>query len=497
MAKLTEGQKAGVWLAVGGVVALGAGYMAWEDYGAYEQVRADIAAKQQEKEKNQAEIEKIPGVRREVVQFKEIVEVNSKILPTDADIYTFIRFLGKLEKEHNMTIKALPNFSVPENSKAITDIPMQLQLVGTMRGFLRFLNAIESHERLVSVTLFRVSPGQAKDASTEAIHDFSVGFKVHRYDAKAGGKLATIPAEEEAAIKSMASVKEFIREKAKPKVLEPYQLMPGRDGRRDPFMDPRRVIDTSSTVSESTVYPEQKRKLEALKVNLDTADVELRAFELAKEKDDFLLMAAQKKKYQEAKELLDVNLREVTKKVPAFTFKDLQDDFMRNVDEKYRAMSAKADQLQVGGQTGGGGIGAAEARRLLGELREMADNRLFDAAVDKGNQIAAYVAESPRVDDAAKPHLAEIKRIAEHARFQQQFERKGIVVKGIVRTPHTSAVILGERTLLPNKSLDAETVFLRAEEGGRLVFRMKDHEVDYIVEPPKIISSEWASLEDY
>jgi Tfp pilus assembly protein PilO len=505
--KLNETQKAILILSVGAVLAIGGGVGAYSTHGEIQAVEEEITKAGEQYKKNDIEIKKIDALKREVVAYQSIVRQNAQILPTDAELTIFLRFLASLDKDTGVTLRSVPNYTPQTSARGgiagITRIPMSLQLSGSTRAFLRFLNEMERYDRLVSVTDFRFSPGDEKDAQGGEIeHDVTVKFEIYRYDPKAAGKdLAEIlrPSEIEDLRANDPAVKKILAEKSKPARIEKYQLLPGRDGRRDPFVDPRRRVGPGVGPDRGDQDPAKAEEalLEVLGVQLERARNCLDTYKLAKQRGDYLLMAANKRLFEQARGELEENLRRVTAK--PFSNRQMQDRYATEIDRPYRALVEEAN-LEFGpGEGPGGGKGLQVSLVLVrGALKDMHDligARDWDKAHEKLLNVEQLVKDAKdNVEEPARAPLAELRKLGLRAQNQAAFAKKPLKFQGFVRMPGKSAVILDGKTYMQGDRLDADTVFLGVSDDGRVLFTLQGNEVDFVPEKPKLIPMNKAML---
>ncbi len=508
MAKLTETQKSLAIFGGGVVLAIACGVGIYFDLGAIEELDVKIAAQQKLKADNQKEIDKIPSLEKDVVAYRKIVSDNAKILPTDADINAFIRDLSTLEKESGISILTLPTYN-PLTDKAdssITRFPMKMSIKASTRAFLRFLSQLEGRERLVSVTEFRINPASDDGKTTGEIeHDVTMNFDLYRYDPTKGGAAKTFPikAEKELQLLESKDVKEIVATKGRPANLERYQLLAGRDNRRDIFMDPRRRTSPNKPGADTAdgIRVGEETLLESLLLRVEHCRVELDSFRHAEEKKDILRMAATKQNFAKSKEALEADMRKLAASSPEFKSRDLQDRYLAEVKRPYETLLKEADFLPTGPNGAGPKFTEAMAEGVHKDLKDKMDKRMFREAADLWSGVDSLARDSGKngIEEGARPHLDAMKVMGVHAQFQNMLAEKKIVVQGVLRTERGSAAILNNRILFPGKNLDKDTVFSRVEEGGkgepdRLIFKIQGHEVDLVPAKPQLLGADRAIL---
>jgi hypothetical protein len=505
LAKLTDTQKSMVILGAGVALAVGAGVLIYLDIKKTDETKAEIEVQRGVKLRNDAEIAKIPGAEKDLVAYQKIVADNSKILPTEDDIYSFIKDLSKMEAEIGFGIRTLPQYTstTMKAVASISQIPMKMQLTATTRAFLRFLNQLENRERLVNVTSIQFTPSNEETKpGIEAEHDVNIAFDLYRYDPKAGPPVP-FPIKTKDRVDALLEnpdVKKTIAEKGRPASIEKYQLLAGRDGRRDLFADPRRRIEKGPEGPRGEGTAEEAI-LEGLLVQVKRFELELESFRNAEKAKDFLRMAALRRNLTTARDQLVESVRNLSANSPEFKRRDLLERYRLEVRGPYEDLLRQAAEI-----VGGGGTDVKVTTEMAAGMRKDLEDhmaaRKFQEADERWKGMEALLREAKPefIEEGAKPHIAEMKRIGEHAKYQALLYQKKIEVQGIVRMERGSAAIVNGRTLFPNKSLDKETIFLRAEqgrtgEGDRLVFSLQGHEVDFLQPRPQLLTAERATLQ--
>lgn len=521
MPKLTENQKSLVILGGGLLLAVGFGVMTYLHWTKAGEIEAEIVRKKAERDKNDKEILRTKPLKHEFVAYGQIVQNNSKILPTAAVVHEFIRDLGNLEKETGITVKTLPKYDegksvVPNISK----IPMKLTLGSSTRNLLRFMNQLENRERLITITDFRIAPTTAEaKPGQENEHDVSMTFEVYRYQPPQGAAEEPLVTDaERTLLLDQAEVKKILEQEGKPTLLERYDLMRTREDRRDLFTDPRRrLTGTGVDVTQDDIYTKESTQYAFLELKYRKAKVEYDAFRNVESSPDFLLRAAQKKAFLQAMESLEGEIKKVSARSPEFQSRDIQDKYVLNVKRPYEKLKNDAqdilsNEVTVGDK--GPKITEEIARGLRQELQALVDARKFPEASERWQNIdLAFRDAGKRVEEGAKAHHEAMKALGERARYQKLFAEKKMDILGVVRmqkppspdadpneppaapemvsaiivsTPGTKDV--GSRILTPGKTLDRDVQFRGVEEGGRLLFSFQGHEVDYVPPPPDLLT---------
>jgi hypothetical protein len=299
-------------------------------------------------------------------------------------------------------------------------------------------------------------------------------------------------------------VKDRVAATGRPTSIERYQLRPGRDNRRDLFVDPRKRTDKDPS-KEGGPRGQEETQLELLGQKFQRLQLELESYRNAEKEKDFLRMAAAKKNFLQAKEELEEEIRKVSQRQPEFTIRDIQDRYLSEFKLPYVKLMAQAQDLVAGidGKPQGVKITGEMAMGMRKDLDALVEARKFQEAADKWNGIDALVRDaivSKTLEDSARPHIDAMRKVGEEAKYQAILHARKIEIQGIVRMEKTSAVIVNGKTLFPGKALDKDVRFLRVEEGGkgegdRIIFSVDGHEVAYVQPKPALLQSERAVLQ--
>lgn len=256
MARLTEKQTLGVILGVSLLLTGGAGGGVWWAKGLVEEEHNQIAAKEKKRQAAQVKIRKIPEAINEVIVLRESVAEHVKILPNAAEIEEFLRATQRFVTMSGIVVEQMKEVRTRGGGGAFQPLSYQLKFDATLWQFMKLMNFFESYERFVKVRGFSLNGGDAPDDDSPAVHSIAMTVETYRYTTQAAGKLAKIAGYEEKRKKLMAKIRN-----SAPLLLEdPYQFR-GKQGRRDPFVDPRRPEGTNPN---SLPAEEQKRLINEL-----------------------------------------------------------------------------------------------------------------------------------------------------------------------------------------------------------------------------------------
>jgi hypothetical protein len=326
-------------------------------------------------------------------------------------------------------------------------------------------------------------------------------------------------------LRESPAVKDLIRKEGKPTFLERYRLLRVKESRRDLFLDPRR---RTGKVGEETVGDTRELEavqLEALRILYEKARLELESFrEAEKLSTDFLRRSAAKRAFLTAFQQLESEIQRVSRRSPEFSSRDIQDRYQVEVKRPYELLTEEAkDVTGVNGPATG--VTEDQAKGYLKELQFLSDGRKFTETVDKWLAIETLLRDAGKnVEEGARPHITEMRRLGEHAQYQSLLAQRKIQVQGVVQMnkraepvepgveptspggeqERVSAVIVNGRFLKPGEYLDKDLVFRGVDVDGRLLFtfliKQADtgatgkHNVDYVQPQPDLLQQGTADL---
>jgi Tfp pilus assembly protein PilO len=170
MAKLSEKQLIAVTLVVTLVPTLGFCYFIYNDYQKLMDVRGEIRAVQADIQRKNSEIEKIPGIERNLNERAAEFLEHVKILPSAEELENFMRNLGdtaaKTDVDHVESIHQAGGRTRPGRGAAkpaFTKHEYSLKFSCGYKQLADFFHELETSERFIHINDFSITAGRGRD----------------------------------------------------------------------------------------------------------------------------------------------------------------------------------------------------------------------------------------------------------------------------------------------------------------------------------------------
>lgn len=230
-------------IALSCLVAVGVGVLIYFQSKKIDEQRAQADALRQKIEEDRALIAKTPDLVRKVIIQRETDEVIKEILSDDKDINNLVRTLHHFGQESQVAITSLKEQRTHGNSKRqdFERVGYTLALEGDAFNFLSFLDHVESHQRFMSVTSFKLNAASRNeyDRSEEGPrHRVQLDLETYVYRPTGAAEEVKIDHYER---KRDLLISEISKRAAELRI--PRYDYRGPQGRRDPWIDPRLPVD--------------------------------------------------------------------------------------------------------------------------------------------------------------------------------------------------------------------------------------------------------------
>lgn len=230
-----------VFVGVSAAVAIGLGVMIHLQRTKVDQWRAESTTLSAQIAKDRELIAKTPELVKEVILQRETDEVIKSILSDEEDVNNLVRTLQQFEEDSGVSISSMKlqrESNAQKKNEEFGRVAYTLVLEADAFEFLAFLDKVESHSRLMSVTAFKLASGgrMMKRGTAEDIprHKVSLDLETYVYTAKDAGKEVRIDGYDR---KRETLIGEISKRTSELRV--PHYEYRGRQSRRDPWVDPR------------------------------------------------------------------------------------------------------------------------------------------------------------------------------------------------------------------------------------------------------------------
>jgi len=458
--RLSEKQLLLVTIGVTLLLCSGIGWLIWGDLDEIEQEETKTATLRQDISKAEAEISKIPTREYRVIANREIADREVAFLPAAEDIENFWEILERYAAESGIRISEIAPTGGKKKkvSGPIKSVPQILTVKGTVDEFLRFMNLVENHDRIINVVEYHLSAGEtaALDDPTKIRHGIKLALTTFTYNKHIANTIVSIPQYEKK--KSHPEVARW-RSKIKIQEKETYALRTSL-GRRDPFINVRRVVETAGE-GDAIDLKRVEAIIERLAERIRTLEMNfgLQA-ELAKRKDMFRLHQ-QLKENREAFEALRRDIEQV-RRDKLIRDPQLAERFRTDVIEPFGALSERIkanDKAQPP-------MPLMEVKQRFDVIAKDFDERNWD---DVRRQVRAFLdltRDGDHVVEEARSWVERIHGLLRRSNVIRKFEKRKIEISTIIYSPSAlSLAIINGKMKSEGDALDADGQVVIAEIG--------------------------------
>jgi len=458
MGRLSEKQLLIVTVGITILLCSGLGWLIYSDLKAIEEEEATIAQLEEQIVIAESEISKIPGREYRVIANREMAQKEVEFLPAEDEIETFWEVLEKYQDESGIRISAITPGKLEKAKGPIQSVSQTLALRGTADEFLRFINLVENHDRIINVPEYSVVAGKEAetDDPTKIRHTIKLALTTYTYSKKVANTIVSIPQYEKK--RSHPDVARW-RSKIKVQEKETYALRTSL-GRRDPFISARRAIVASSPEDEM----DRKRVealIERLIERLRTLETELSIEDTLRERNDIFRLAQQVKENREAFHDLSRDIDQV-KQEKLIRSSDLAERFRKDVVVPFEAIKDRVkgnDEQQPP-------MPLIEVKQRYEDVAKDFDERNWEAVRTKVRDFMDLSRDGDHVVEEARPWVDKIADLLRRSNVIKNFEKRKIEISAIIYSPNAlSLAIINGKTKSEGDALDADGRVVIAEIG--------------------------------
>ena len=239
---MTEKKRWIVLVSVSALAAIGIGVLIYFQHESIQERRDQIAKLEKQIAEDRELIKKTPDLIKEVIIQRETDEVIKEILSDEEDINNFVRTLRSFEESSGISISSIKQQRGARNKKkkeSFDRVGYTLSFDADAFQLLAFLDKVETHPRLMSVTAFKLSSARRAKANEIPRHKVQLDLETYVYMPKSGSQEVRIDQYER---KRDLLVSEISKRTGELQV--PVYTYGGQRGRRDPWVDPRVPVDS-------------------------------------------------------------------------------------------------------------------------------------------------------------------------------------------------------------------------------------------------------------
>jgi len=459
---------------IGGAVLLTAGalFLTFRSYQKAEDGKRAIENTSRQIDESRAKKRKIPAMEQHVIILRSNIKEYVKILPEDKHIHNFINTINRFEREAGITMTKLDpprKRSSKKKSKVAFDrIVYKINLAGSFKNILKFVNKFENYERFVAIENFQFRP-QKRDregGKTDITVSGNLQLETYVYLGRAG----KTPVKIDRIVEKQEALQEQVIAQRNAIEVHRHRLDPViTDSRRDVFKDPRRAI----VYAETGKTPPLER-FRRQKQFVAWAKNELKAVQemiLAEENEPLIIRQMEiKKQIDERVSSLSnqlVNVRSDRRVTAGPLVQELERDVMEPlaIIVKERRISVKS------------GLTASDLKIILGKMEHFFRKGNLDQVVSQFEIVAKQIGSSNVDDEETKQLVQEIYALKNKAMVITEFAKRPIKISGIISLKGNPVVILNGRVFERGQMLDEEVK----------IHDVRPEEVEFIFREVRII----------
>ena len=470
MNKLSEKQLLILTIGVAVLLTSGLGFLVWSDLSEIDREQQNIAQLREQIAGADVEIRKIPGREYQVIANREISEKETSILPEETEIEEFWEVLEQRAEEAQVRISEITTNNstrakAPRGKKkdksAIDSVHQELSLKATTDEFLRFINMLENHDRIINVVDYSIGAGEGRGTDNKVRHEIKLTLATFTYSKTIANTIVSIPQydqkkENPQVKKHLASIK--VQEK------ESYQLRTSL-GRRDPFVNVRRKVEETVNPNAGMERKTQEEILQMLVSTVRTLRTELDTEDVLRKNERLFLLAQQVKENRAAFGSLAQKIAE-TQRDALIIDRDLQEEFRDEVLNPFAEIKERIGKIEEEKPR----ITQRQAEEIRKRVAVLFDEREWKKVQEEVRSFRTLSKDGTWVEDDARQIAGEIIDFQRRANVIQDFDKRKVDITTILFSPNgVSVAIINDKQIAEGDSLDTDGRVIVVEIGENYV----------------------------
>ncbi len=465
MNRLTEKQLLILTISVAVVLSGGLGFLIWSDLKTIDEEEGKIEALRTQIAGAEREVALIPQREFRAIANREIAAREVAFLPELSEIEEFWNVLERYASESGVQISEIAPSNAGRRRKkkktSIRPIPQVMSLRGTADEFLRFINAIENHDRIINVVEYSIKAGEAPDSDGQLRHGIKLALTTFTYSKKIASTIVSIQKYEKK--REHARVKQWLS-RIKIQEKESYTLRTSL-GRRDPFVTVRKrpvrtPVDAGTGEQDRA---RQERMLQNLVDQLQTLSEGLVFQKELQEREDLWRLQEQIKEnralYRQLAEQIESARQEI--RIP-----ELQERLRAEVLEPFEAIKKNMAAIADANPR----MSEVQVRAHYDKLAKHFDEGEWDLLEQGVREFLEQSRKGQHVDENAKAMVAQIYELQRKGRVIRDFEKRKVSITTILYSPDgMSVAVINGRQLSQEDALDPQGNIIVAEIGENYV----------------------------
>ncbi len=405
------------------------------------------------------EAELIAKREQDVIVYREIVDRDSKILPSEDEVIELARKIDDFARMANVRLSRVGDLNTNAGGQAIASIPFKLEISGSYDETLKFVNLFETLDRLVNVQSLQIGAGPVIGTGREAkaLHQATVNLATYMYTSNAGLAKPVNIQNYERRTKDPVIQKMIRQEKAA--YVEKYQLRP-HINRRDPLVNPRREPPAEGEGIGPTDAALQKSLVNKLKFRVEVLKEDVRQEAQYIRERKYVPLA-------QIRPLIDAKVGQLELDImhadPKITIPELRKIFHDDVVEPFEGIRAQrkvSRPVQI--------ISQQQVREFHRKMDDYLGDRDYEAVIRQHEEYLVFVSSIKVAEDAA-PLVGEMEDMRKQSQVMLDFERLNLEYTGVILQKQK-----GASRVIVNGRVRKEGDFIDGVNRCRLITITKD-----------------------
>lgn len=466
MTRLTEKQLLLLTIGIAILIAGGLGFLIWGDLRTIEVEKARKADLDRQIDAAEKEIALIPDREYRVIANREIADREVAFLPEEEEVETFWEVLERYAHDSGIVISEIAPSSIQRSGRdkkggetTISTVPQVLSLRGSIEEFLRFINMVENHERIINVVEYSVAAGDAPDDDGKVRHAIRLALTTFTYSKKIASTIVSIPKYEEK--RENPEVKKWLS-RIKVQEKETYTLQPSIN-RRDPFVSVRKRPSTGGPKATPEDPEFQKALIDNVVELVHTLQQGLASEEELTRRGDLWRLTAQRKdnkeQYTQISDLITQAKNEVT-------IQEFRDRLNKEVIVPWAAIQKRMEEMSKSNPP----LTKEQVQEWHTKISKLYDEQKWAEVETESRNFRDTSKSGQHVEDSAKDMVQKILELQRSAKVIDSFYKRKPKISTILYSPGgVSVAVVNGKQMTVGDALDADGKVVVVEIGENYV----------------------------
>ncbi len=420
-----------------GLLTLGLSGLVWRSGAGVSDARLEAEQLAERILGEQARLARTPALEQDVLVFREISGRMAAILPDEEGLNDLVRSLQEFSEDSGVNIRSLrratPRGGAAKQVGDFREVSYTLELEGDAFELLAFLDLVERHDRFLRVPRLEVDAARRqfeREEGSPLKHTIRLDVETFVFEPGAEAEPVAI----EWADWKLDRLRGEVSERRK--ALEPVEYdYRGRRGRRDPWVDPRRLPSSKGELAQ----PVQSEALEGFADRVAEAWSSWRALAGVES-------ALHEARLSEGLEVQVVGLEMEMRRLPAGT---------GSAEDQSALTSLRELRTTLDESRGNRGPSIAHLREVRSAMEAHAEQGEHELALEAFSALEAdlhWLAE----DEAREPFVRGLRAAAADSSAFVEFDSLGYLPEGVAILEDRAAVLIAGRPVVAGEKLTEE-----------------------------------------